>query len=99
MDKELQDNLKLVAEYLKIPKCDCGDPACRNYDFGGFVFFLPSEMKYHTSWDWQIPVWAKLRESPELNWHDQSEYTTAIDNDKPEEGFSIICDILKRIKA
>jgi hypothetical protein len=63
------------------------------------------ESKYHLSWNWQIPVWAKLCKSKESKISeamDESmllriQYMRSVSDNNPESGFKIIISILKRI--
>lgn len=44
---------------MQIPKCDrC--PDCGKFKFGPGNFSSPTEMSYHSSWDWLIPVIEKI---------------------------------------
>lgn len=99
MDKELQDNLKLVAEY------DGWVPDVPNH-LGEMMYYqktkphtVLADMKYHTSWDWQNEVWVKLWGETFESVEYAKSYHDAIDDGNKEAAFKIICDILKRIKA
>jgi hypothetical protein len=85
MNQQEQDDLKLVAEFDKWEQAN-KEPG-RSY-------------KYRTSWDWQIPVWAKLCSSyVEDIMQDQfNGYEQAVRNNNPADGFKIIVSIIKRIK-
>jgi hypothetical protein len=55
---------------------------------------------YHSSWDWQIPVWAKLWNEYRymvISENEYNKYNFHVSNDNPEAGFEIIVSILKRI--
>jgi hypothetical protein len=60
-------------------------------------------LKYHSSWGWQIPVWAKLNAHEQHKYHitlrEQGDYATAVRTNNPEAGFKIIISILKRIQS
>src|SRR5688572_26876382 len=49
MDKTVTEGNKLIAEFMGKK---------RRYE-SSEQFFLES-LKYHTSWDWQIPAWSKV---------------------------------------
>lgn len=53
--EEITEGNQIIAEFMSVPKCDrCSD--CGEYKFGIGVFYHPSEMRYHNSWNWLIPV-------------------------------------------
>jgi hypothetical protein len=83
MNQQEQDDLKLVAEFDKWEQAN-KEPG-RSY-------------KYRTTWDWQIPVWAKLCKEVKLSSIINAGYNEAVKNNKPEHGFKIIVSIIKRIK-
>jgi len=59
-EQEIIDGNKLIAVFMGIPTCDrCN--GCGRYKFGSSIYYRPDEMKYHTSWDWLMPVVEKIR--------------------------------------
>jgi hypothetical protein len=56
--QEIERGNKIVDEFMEIPPCDrCDD--CGSYKFGSGIYYSPTQMEYHSSWDWLMPV-AKL---------------------------------------
>lgn len=54
-----QENNKLIAVFMQIPKCGrCED--CGAYQYSATVIYQPEDMKYHTSWDWLMQVVEKI---------------------------------------
>lgn len=53
---EITEGNKLIAEFLEIELCDRCDGFCGKFKYGAGIYFSPSQMKYHTSWDWLMPV-------------------------------------------
>lgn len=86
----IEDN-KLIAEFME-------------YQHSAYPEIDKWEMdnlKYHSSWDCQIPVWSKISHITQklaadsqvaLNWHLRwtDQYESAIFQNKPEEGFKVI---------
>ena len=58
MSENLNEKLKIVAEYdgLKIFHANTTDEHWTNGDKKSIIW----ELRYHTSYDWQIPVWQKV---------------------------------------
>lgn len=58
MSENLNEKLKMVAEYdgLKIFHANTTDEHWTNGDKKSIIW----ELRYHTSYDWQIPVWQKV---------------------------------------
>lgn len=86
-----EEKLKLVAEfdgwehgYGVIWNQDGRAMSCKGWE-------------YHTSWDWQIPVWAKLYESGWTTTENDNLYRMAVSFNNPSEGFEIIVQIIQRI--
>jgi hypothetical protein len=52
------ENNKMIAEFMGVQKCTTCDPYCGSYIFG--IAYSPEEMRYHTSWDWLMPVVEKI---------------------------------------
>lgn len=88
MEKELQDNLILVAELMEWTLHPFGF-----FDYNDKRQFIGDVV---TEWSLQIPVWAKL--FPHATKEEFQYYHHAIDNDNPRAGFDIIISIIKRIK-
>lgn len=59
-DKEIQEGSQLIAEFMEVEKCKRCDPWCGGYRYGLMIFYLPEEMKYHSSWDWLTPACKKF---------------------------------------
>ena len=59
MDQNFVSNgNKLIADFLEIGPCQrCTD--CGAYQFGLLIYY-PHEMKYHTDWNWLMPVIEKI---------------------------------------
>lgn len=120
MEKETLDGNILIAEFLELKTCEihCSDQ--RTYPFKnckekgffvtpGTLAIRTDDLKYHSSWDCQIPVWSKIALSvkelipklpnPETNgrWYFRalSEYEKAIFNNEPIEGQKIIIELIK----
>tara|TARA_R110002012_G_scaffold28141_3_gene89074 strand:+ start:2529 stop:2822 length:294 start_codon:yes stop_codon:yes gene_type:complete len=56
------ENNKLIAEFMELeatPKYNPKEYYVKEYNSG--EWYLPEEMKYHTSWDWLMPVINKIR--------------------------------------
>lgn len=99
MEKQLQDNLKLVAELMEWTLHPFGF-----FDYKDKRQFIGDVV---TEWSLQIPVWAKLCSL--FNDHgtfratvvtrvEMNDYEIAVRNDNPRAGFDIIISIIKRIK-
>lgn len=57
--KETTESNRLIAEFMGMPKCGrCED--CGAYQYSAAVIYQPEDMKYHTSWDWLMPVVEKI---------------------------------------
>jgi hypothetical protein len=60
------NNNKLIAEFMDLeeaPKGIVNEYNPREYyvkEYNSGVWYLPEEMKYHSSWDWLIPVVNKI---------------------------------------
>lgn len=50
-EQEVIDGNKLIAEFMEQPL---------EYESSQFAGKRPIELQYDSSWDWQIPAWAKL---------------------------------------
>lgn len=62
----MKNENNLIAEFMQIPKCQrCEN--CGAYQYGPGVIFHPKEMKYHSSWDWLMPVIEKISQ---IKFHD-----------------------------
>lgn len=64
METQKQDTVvgnRLIAEFMGIPRCPICEEDCCGYQFGAGLIYKPEEMKYHTSWDWLMPVVEKIR--------------------------------------
>ncbi len=57
-EKEIIEGNKLIAEFMKIQTEKIG--YYYNKEFYGGMAFAISEMKYHSSWDWLMPVVEKI---------------------------------------
>lgn len=63
---EILGGNKLIAEFMGIPKCErCSN--CDHYRFGSSIYYSPSEMNYHSSWDWLMPVMFKIKNKIRLS--------------------------------
>lgn len=58
MNKEqiIKDN-KLIAEFMGLEKNDFGYWVNKDYLFGAQLKLFDFELKFHSSWDWLMPVW------------------------------------------
>lgn len=67
------------------------------------IRYIPHVLKYHSSWDWQIPAYAKFIETyrnyvqknpqqklMEALWQLTEMYRKAVENNNPPEGFELI---------
>lgn len=70
-DKTISDSNKLIADFIG---ATLSNHAPNEYDMFGIIeciedgedekhFFTPELMKFHTSWDWLIPVLARIKET------------------------------------
>jgi len=57
----MKNNNKIIAEFMGL-----------NIDKGVQADYMEHELKYHTSWDWLMPVIEKIQglvvDNPELDW-------------------------------
>lgn len=68
MNTEIVEGNKLIAEFMEIQKEQDWYNYLRIYPFvidgkdkaNKHRRLFADEMKYHSSWDWQIPVWGKI---------------------------------------
>ena len=70
MDQQTINN-KLIAEFDKLEQVDYGDNTIL-YIREGNLGYRPENLKYHTNWNWLMPVVAKIRRicySEELQMH------------------------------
>jgi len=57
-NEEIQAGNRAIAEFLGYGKCQrCDD--CGGYQYGALVY-RPDQMRYHSSWDWLMPVVEKI---------------------------------------
>ena len=67
----MRENNKLIAEFMDLRST-------------GLSIYKPSEYKYHTSWDWLMPVIEKIQdkhlENPELDYQYIDEIRLAVPN-------------------
>lgn len=56
---KVQDKNKAIADFMELPKCERCESNCGHYKIGA-AYYTPSQMEYHTSWDWLKPVIDKL---------------------------------------
>lgn len=62
-ENEIIEGNQIIAEFDGKEKCTRCDPEdCGRYKFGDGVYYFPSEMSYHKSWDWLMPVVEKIEE-------------------------------------
>jgi len=64
----MEANNKLIAEFMQK-----GSEGFGLYDFDGCHYRL-DELKYHTSWDWLMPVIQKCRQENRLEYFDRVYY-------------------------
>jgi hypothetical protein len=56
---EIVEGNKIIAEFMGVD--ECGKPNWEyRYWFIGGISVREDELKYHSSWDWLMPVWGKL---------------------------------------
>lgn len=60
----VEEGNRLIAEFMGIPKCDRCDHDCGGYKYGPGNYFTPDKMRYHSSWDWLMPVVKKIMNLP-----------------------------------
>ena len=66
--KNTNENNKLIAEFMQK-----GSEGFGLYDFDGCHYRL-DELKFHTSWDWLMPVIQKCRQENRLEYFDRVYY-------------------------
>jgi len=64
----MEKNNKLIAEFMQK-----GSDGFGLYDFDGCHYRL-DELKFHTSWDWLMPVVQKCRQENRLEYFDRVYY-------------------------
>tara|TARA_B110000977_G_C10589294_1_gene303686 strand:+ start:95 stop:358 length:264 start_codon:yes stop_codon:yes gene_type:complete len=64
----MENNNKLIAEFMQK-----GSKSLGIYDFDGCHYRL-DELKFHTSWDWLMPVIQKCRQENRLEYFDMVYY-------------------------
>ena len=110
MDKTTEDIIKgnkLIAGLFMIERLSDGKYFHINPELllANKRWFLPEELKYHSSWDWQIPVWSKvaalsqkLAMTEELaTRHNKlcDKYEEAVFQNNPEKGQQLIVEFIK----
>ncbi len=109
-DKEIIEGKGLIAIFMGMEQSknvlhESGSPTFITKDKHGFNTFMTVEMmKYHSSWDWQIPAWSEAiqigREMGEgfSKYEDfQKRYRFAVSLNKPDEGFEVLVEVIKWI--
>lgn len=56
------ENNKLIAEFMDWKQCDPNDNTIYANPTNGALHSSDSDMRFHTSWDWLIPVIQKVNE-------------------------------------
>lgn len=103
MTQELLEQLKIVAEFdewTHRPTLKGKGKGLWYKLSGGRAAWDLSAMKYHTSWDWQIPVWAKLNKEHYdiLITSDFDKYAFDVRMNRPEKAFEVLVSIIKKLK-
>lgn len=105
--EEIQEGNKLIAEFMELKRSELGAGFYLITDYSRHI----SKMQYNSSWDWQIHVWNKAINDVEhlINtkmptvrvWDNEfgfgwnTKYHNAIDDNKPEDGFLVLVEIIK----
>jgi hypothetical protein len=102
---DLNEKLKLVSEYDELQKDNYG----KFFKGGVFKGYNVNEFKYHTSYDWQIPVWQKVyKEMFEYDYTNKliefdrgrkisNLYKNMVNNGTPLESFEILVEAIQFI--
>ena len=95
---ELTSKLRMVAEYDNVPLTRT------RQDKNGNPFEGKIRLRYNTSWNWLLPVWAKVVDQlDKMDSSDSNEidierifidYHTAIDSNNITEAFNVVCDAI-----
>lgn len=111
-DTEIISGNKVIAEFMgNYPRIEKYKTATHNIEVG-----VPDEkLQYHSSWDWQIPAWAKLvhlcqeivsktngdehKPLKDSYYYFLDNYENSVSNNNPLQGFEIIIRTLKWYKT
>ena len=92
----MKDN-KLIAEFMELeasPKYNPKEYYVKEYNSG--EWYLPEEMKYHTSWDWLIPVAQKLIDVYiSIDEQDEQDLQQSILNNRIGVVYKIVVELIK----
>jgi hypothetical protein len=94
------NNNKLIAEFMDLeeaPKGIVNEYNPREYyvkEYNSGVWYLPEEMKYHSSWDWLMPV-AKKCINPEVNTEGWDNLAVALTTCNLDEVYQAVVEFIK----
>lgn len=106
-ENDIIEGNRLISEFEGYKfKLDFQEPKSESNGYFIDGYFTPEEhLEYHTSWDWQIPVWSKIASAVKKEvikngdtpyyWKRLNDYEAAIFGNNPQKGFEIILDMLK----
>lgn len=74
---EVQENNKLIAEFMGFRRTNDNDDELdgssteryKHWHLGGLGYFDDNDLKYHSSWEWLMPVIEKIEALPEDKFH------------------------------
>lgn len=104
INNEVAEGNKLIVKFMGLELIEAKD-INEHTNVNKYCYFP----RYHSSWDWQIPVWSKIAKQvkellPKLpnpepkikNYFSQTRlYENAVFNNEPEEGQKIIVELIK----
>jgi hypothetical protein len=88
---------KIVAEYAGLPKVGNTGEYYKNWNS---AHYDQNNLIFHKSFDWQIPVWAKVMQQDryEIINRFSHDYHAAIDTNNPLAAFNILVSAIQFLK-
>ena len=65
-EEEYNEGNKLIAEFMGLEKNDFGYWVNKDYLFGAQLKLFDFELKFHSSWDWLMPVVEKIEKDMDM---------------------------------
>ena len=99
--EEIIQGNKIIAEFMggEIRRGKKHEVVMNDSVDGPFVSERVTNLKYHTSWEWQVPAWSKAIQQYDLPRKSvyKVRYSAAIEGNNPQLGFKILVELITEL--